>query len=57
MDFDVDTQSEKLGHQSFIFQFSFGKPDFSIRSWFREFQVDLIKSLGRSGGDGGDDDS
>ena len=40
-----------------FFNFPFGKPDFSARSGFREFQVDLIKSLGRLGGDGGDDDS
>ena len=47
----------KLPNQSFIFQFSVRKLDFSARSGFREFQVDLIKSLGRAGGraGGGDD--
>ena len=40
----------KLPNQSFIFQFSVRKLDFPARSGFREFQVDLIKSLGRSGG-------
>ena len=47
----------KLSDQSFIFQFSVRKLDFLARSRFREFQVDLIKSLGRAGGDGDDGDS